>query len=755
MIDNFKRKIKQWRNHRKFLIISAWSLILLGPILTGLTVYILQGEFGSNLSNVLRFILLIDGIYLLVVIAIVGYSVMRMFAARRAKSAGSRLHMRLSRVFAIVALIPTVLVAVFAVVTLSIGVEGWFSKNVQNVVSSSLSAAKAYKNEQSNDLKVDLKFMAIRLNEYKDTNSFVSDSDLRLQLISYQNLIQRGLKEAYIIDGNANLRSRGELSYLFGYEEPNQEAMDSAKTGDLFIIEDWPNNEFRGLIKLESFADKYLYISRVVDGNILNLLDKTMESAITYNTMEAQREKILWSYGLLYFGFATFVILSSILLGMLFAERLSRPVGRLAGAAQRLGAGDFDVQVIEEKGDDEIAMLSRVFNHMTKQVKRQRDDLITANDYTERRRRLFDSVLSGVTAGVIGLSSDGNVGFINLAAEKLLNLNAENHEGKSIKLAVPEFVDLFLLIQKNENKTQQQEIKLTRAGATEILLVRVSARISEDLLVEGYVITFDDVTDLVSAQRLAAWGDVARRIAHEIKNPLTPIQLSAERLKRKYSPMVGAEEDNLSQYCDVIIRQTNDLRRIVDEFSKFARMPEPIKRSVNITKLLKDVILLFEISSPAIKIKLKNPHGDINVNVDETMINQAFTNLIKNAGEAIESKTKLNSTNKFDPEIRIFIKKDVNNLEIIIEDNGIGLPTQERSRLFEPYVTNRENGTGLGLSIVKKIIEEHNGSLELLDASPFSNNEDFGAKMRIIFPKEIIIDNEKIANNSIEVEEHG
>jgi two-component system nitrogen regulation sensor histidine kinase NtrY len=755
MIDNFKRKIKQWRNHRKFLIISAWSLILLGPILTGLTVYILQGEFGSNLSNVLRFILLIDGIYLLVVIAIVGYSVMRMFAARRAKSAGSRLHMRLSRVFAIVALIPTVLVAVFAVVTLSIGVEGWFSKNVQNVVSSSLSAANAYKNEQSNDLKVDLKFMAIRLNEYKDTNSFVSDSDLRLQLISYQNLIQRGLKEAYIIDGNANLRSRGELSYLFGYEEPNQEAMDSAKTGDLFIIEDWPNNEFRGLIKLESFADKYLYISRVVDGNILNLLDKTMESAITYNTMEAQREKILWSYGLLYFGFATFVILFSILLGMLFAERLSRPVGRLAGAAQRLGAGDFDVQVIEEKGDDEIAMLSRVFNHMTKQVKRQRDDLITANDYTERRRRLFDSVLSGVTAGVIGLSSDGNVGFINLAAEKLLNLNAENHEGKSIKLAVPEFVDLFLLIQKNENKTQQQEIKLTRAGATEILLVRVSARISEDLLVEGYVITFDDVTDLVSAQRLAAWGDVAQRIAHEIKNPLTPIQLSAERLKRKYSPMVGAEEDNLSQYCDVIIRQTNDLRRIVDEFSKFARMPEPIKRSVNITKLLKDVILLFEISSPAIKIKLKNPHGDINVNVDETMINQAFTNLIKNAGEAIESKAKLNSTNKFDPEIRIFIKKNVNNLEIIIEDNGIGLPTQERSRLFEPYVTNRENGTGLGLSIVKKIIEEHNGSLELLDASPFSNNEDFGAKMRIIFPKEIIIDNEKIANNSIEVEEHG
>jgi len=741
MMKNILGKLKKWRNRRKFLTILAWSLILLGPILTGLTVSILQGEFGSKLSNILRLILLADGIYLLVVISIVGYAVMRMFAARRAKSAGSRLHMRLSRVFAIVALIPTVLVAVFAVVTLSIGVEGWFSKNVQNVVKSSLSAAEAYKNEQRDDLKIDLSFMSVRLNEYKKSNSFVSDSDLRVQLISIQKLIQRGLKEAYIIDRNANLRSRGELSYLFGYEEPSDEIMKSAELGDLIIIEDWPNNEFRSLIRLESFEDKYLYISRTVDGKILNLLDKTMESAITYNTMESQREKILWSYGLLYLGFATFVILSSILLGMLFAERLSRPVGRLAGAAQRLGAGDFDVKVIEEKGDDEIAMLSRVFNHMTKQVKRQRDDLIAANDYTERRRRLFDSVLSGVTAGVIGLSSDGNIGFINLAAQKLLNLNSDNHEGKSIQIAVPEFIDLFRLIQKNDNKTQQQEIKLTRAGAIEILLVRISARISENELVEGYVITFDDVTNLVSAQRLAAWGDVARRIAHEIKNPLTPIQLSAERLKRKYSPIVGTEDSNLSQYCDVIIRQTNDLRRIVDEFSKFARMPEPIKRPTNVTKLLKDVILLFQVSSPKISIVFNNLYDDFNISIDETMINQAFTNLIKNAGEAIESKLNSQPDLKFNPEIRITIDQVMNDLEITIEDNGIGLPSQERSRLFEPYVTNRENGTGLGLSIVKKIIEEHNGTLELLDASPFSKTDSFGAKMRIVFPKEIIIEN--------------
>jgi two-component system nitrogen regulation sensor histidine kinase NtrY len=245
----------------------------------------------------------------------------------------------------------------------------------------------------------------------------------------------------------------------------------------------------------------------------------------------------------------------------------------------------------------------------------------------------------------------------------------------------------------------------------------------------------------VSAQRLAAWGDVARRIAHEIKNPLTPIQLSAERLKRKYSPIVGTEDSNLSQYCDVIIRQTNDLRRIVDEFSKFARMPEPIKRPTNVTKLLKDVILLFQVSSPKISIVFNNLYDDFNVSIDETMINQAFTNLIKNAGEAIESKLNSQPDLKFDPEIRITIDQIMNDLEITIEDNGIGLPNQGRSRLFEPYVTNRENGTGLGLSIVKKIIEEHNGTLELLDASPFSEADNFGAKMRIVFPKEIIIEN--------------
>jgi len=734
---NLTHKINLFRRKRRVQMAFAWALILLGPVLIVLTVYITQGGLGGRATGVVRGILLIDVVYLLVVISLVGYSVMKVFAARRAQSAGSRLHMRLSGVFAIVALIPTVLVAVFAVLTLSIGVEGWFSENVRNVVGSSLSAAEAYKEEQSDDLETDLRFLAFNLNQIKRGNSFVSDAEMRIQLTRLQNLVQRGLKEAYIIDGSTKLRARGELSYLFGFEEPNATDMNLAEQGKTVIIEDWPNNEFRALVRLNSFTDRYLYISRTVDGNILNLLDETAATAKTYNQMETQRDQILSYYGLLYLGFATFVILSAIWLGMLFAERLSRPVGRLAGAAQRVGAGDFDVQVPEEKGDDEIAMLSRVFNRMTKQVKRQRDDLIEVNEVTERRRRLFDSVLSGVTAGVVGLTSEGKIGFVNSAAERLLNLDAVADEGKDIALAVPEFMTLFDAVKSENSAVSQEEISLTRAGNAEVLLVRMAARHSSEGDLEGYVVSFDDVTDLVSAQRMAAWGDVARRIAHEIKNPLTPIQLSAERLKRKFGPLVGEEEENLKQYSDVIIRQTNDLRRIVDEFSKFARMPEPDKRAVDLDKLISDAVLLFKNASST-KISFTNAIGAVNAQLDETMINQAITNLIKNAGEAIETHQKNGVSKSFKPEVRVVMAPHNDGIEILVQDNGIGLPSENRSRLFEPYVTHRESGTGLGLSIVKKIIEEHNGTLELLDAPTFSRTKHRGAMARIRFPKSVL-----------------
>ena len=711
----------------------AVGLVLAAPALVILTVAVAQGAIGNGQPQLLQAVLLADLIYLLVIVSLVGRSIAKIIIARRAKSAGSRLHMRLSSVFAIVALIPTVIVAIFAVLTLSLGVEGWFSDNVRSAIGSSLSAAEAYKEEQRGDLEEDFELIAFNLNQFKQQNRLILDAEIRDQLTRIQGLVQRGLKEAYVIDGEGDLRARGENSYLFDYEQPDGAQMQAATAGEVVVIEDWQNNEFRALSKLTAYPDRYLYISRTVDGSILELLDDTAETARIYNQLEAERGQALSIYALIYLGFAAVVILSAIWMGINFAERLSRPMGRLAGAAQRVGAGDLDVQVKEDASDDEIAMLSRVFNRMTKQVKRQRDDLMEANERTERRRRLFDSVLSSVTAGVIGVSSDGRITLLNAAAEKLLGLDAQKAEGQKLAKAVPEFSEIFTGAIKSGQK--QEEISLTRAGNAEVLLVRIAARQGIEGELEGYVVSFDDVTDLVSAQRMAAWGDVARRIAHEIKNPLTPIQLSTERLRRKFGPKLGDEEAELEQYADVIIRQTNDLRRIVDEFSKFARMPEPQKSDVNLGKLINDAVLLQNAAHEDVEISFKNKAAKLEAHVDETMIGQAITNLLKNAGEAIGVKKETNK--RFKAEIRVSLTADKGDAQIVIEDNGIGLPKEGRSRLFEPYVTQREGGTGLGLSIVKKIIEDHGGTLELSDAQPFTKTAKPGAMAKILLPREI------------------
>ncbi len=735
------RRLNAWRKLRRVQTIFALSLALLAPILVLSTYLVLRATNGSVSNDSIRFVLLLDFIYVLVVAALVGQRILRMMNNRSKKTAGSRLHLRLSGVFAFVALVPTVLVAVISTILLNFGFENWFSTRVQNVVGNSLAAAEAYESEQRNDLVSDAQLLAQFLNQQRRLVGFSAEGELRSSLTIGQQNIQRGLKEAYVIDGAANLKARGERSYLFDFEKPKAETLAKAEQGKTVVIQDWDNNEFRALIRLNAYPDRYVYVSRRVDGEILNLLDETKETVALYNQGEQERDQLLFDLALIYLGFALIVILAAIWLGLWFAERLSRPVGRLAGAAQRVTAGDLGVRVKEEDGDDEIAMLGRIFNRMTQQVKRQHDDLRDANERTERRRRLFDSVLSGVTAGVIGLNDEGQIAMMNAAAARLLNLDSDADVDKELILAVPEFANLFAQLEDRKTNVAQEEIRLTRADSPEILLVRMAVRSSEEGFVEGYVVTFDDVTSLVSAQRLAAWGDVARRIAHEIKNPLTPIQLSAERMKRKFAPKLGEDAADLEQYSDVIIRQTNDLRRIVDEFSKFARMPEPERRSEDLAKLIREVVVLQQEALMPTELSLTLDAPEILASIDATMFNQAFTNLIKNAGEAIEGMEE--TPENFAPEIRVIVEVSDGRTTIEIQDNGMGLPTENRSRLFEPYVTHRDSGTGLGLPIVKKIIEEHGGTLELMDAPPFGNTDHVGAMARIVLPFGNELDNMK------------
>ncbi len=710
------------------------GLVILGPILA-LATFLVLGPLATLYdSPALRLILLADLVYILVVAALVLREVTRILASRRARSAGSRLHLRLTGVFTFLALVPTIVVAVFATITVNMGLEGWFSDRVSQALGNSVDAAVAYQTEHRDDLAIDARALAAFLNISRRATMFMSDGELRTVLADGQSRVQRGLEEAFVVDGGGEIRARGESSYLFDFDRPSDEDLARAAEGELVLIEDRALNEFRALVKLDAFPDRYLYISREVDGDIISLLDETQQTVQLYRQLESERGRVLFEFGLLYLGFAIIMILAAIWLGLWFAERLSRPVGALAGAAQRVGQGDLDVRVGEDGGDDEIAMLGRLFNQMTRQLKGQRDALIEQNAATEERRRLFDSVLGSVTAGVIGLNDHGRVDFMNRSAIRLLALNEQRDSGLSMQAAVPEFAPLYGRLQAAGGEQVQEEIRLTRRGKQESLLVRMAKRRNAGGDLEGFVVAFDDVTDLVSAQRMAAWGDVARRIAHEIKNPLTPIQLSAERVKRKFRSKL--EEDDqaaLEQMTEVIVRQTNDLRRIVDEFSKFARMPEPETRREDLARLFREAVTLQSAGQPDVTFSFDIPAGPVWAELDATMIGQALTNLLKNGGEAIESLQEKGAPKGHKPELRGGLSLKDRIAIIDIADNGIGLPA-DRAKLFEPYVTTRDKGTGLGLPIVKKIVEEHGGTLDLLDADPFTEGAHKGALARITLP---------------------
>ncbi len=708
------------------------ALVVLGPVLVFLTFMTLTLRGPTGDQSWLRAVLLADLVYIIMIAALVIRRVTRMVAARRARSAGSQLHLRLTGVFTGIALVPTILTAVFATITINMGLEGWFSDRVRSALGNSVEAAQAYAQEHRDDLTEDARGLAGYLNVAKRASFFMTDGDLRQLLGQGQDLVQRGLEEAFVIDGTGEIRARGEASYLFDFEPVSAEQLALAEAGSVVLIEDEEFDEFRALLRLTAYPDRYLYVTREVDGDILELLDETEATAQLYQQLERERGRLLFEFGLLYVGFALILILAATWAGLWFAERLSRPVGRLAGAAQRVGQGDLDVRVREDAGDDEIAVLGRLFNQMTRQLKGQRDALVETNMQTERRRRLFDSVLGSVTAGVVGLDDSGRIDFMNRSGQRLLGLDGARY-GEALDEVVPEFAKLFERSRATSGDTVEEELRIARGGKLESLLVRIALRPGADGAPEGYVVAFDDVTELVSAQRMAAWGDVARRIAHEIKNPLTPIQLSAERVKRRFGKELPPESaEKLAELTDVIVRQAGDLRRIVDEFSQFARMPEPQRQRGDIAALLRETVTLQKAALEPTALVSDIPEGRVRAEFDPTMMGQAFTNLIKNAGEAVESRIERGDA-PFAAQVRVALHESETGIDIVIGDTGIGLP-QDRTRLFEPYVTTRDKGTGLGLPIVKKIIEEHGGTLELRDAPPDDTGHQ-GAEAVIRLPR--------------------
>ncbi len=688
--------------------------VLLGPVLA-ISTFISADLFQKTTSTILlRNLLLLDLIYVLIIAGLVAIRITRLILSRRSRTSGSRLHTRLTKVFTLIALLPTIIVATFATISINFGLEGWFSSNVQKVVENSMMAAKAYENEQKQYLINDINYLSNILNNQKVRNRFVDEGYIRNVLSKFQ---PKSLSESFILDFAGQIKLRGERSYLFDFEKINNMDIEKVISGEIVIIKDWPTNEFRAIKKLEEYTNRLLYVSRIVDGNILKLLDETQDTVLLYQQIENERYGLLFKFGLLYIAFSLVMILISVWIALWFAERLSKPVGRLADAAKKIGSGNFDIKVTEENTKDEIAFLSKVFNRMTNRLKNQRSKLLKNNKMVEDQREFLEAIISGVKGGIISINKDEKIEIINSAAKQILKLEKDkNYVNQKISRIIKEFNPIIKKVKKLDKDFLSEELIINRNYGSSHILIRVSKRFVENKIYKGFILTFDDITDFVSAQRNAAWGDVARRIAHEIKNPLTPIKLSAEQLKKNVYPESNVNVSEIEEYCEMIIRQTVVLQRIVDEFSKFARMPEPQKKVININELIKSSVLLQKAVYDKIQFNLDLKGLNSKIFGDTGMLSQALTNLLKNAAESITALNN-NVVNNKGKIGYIDIVTDVNTsyLNIKIIDTGVGL-NKNITNFFEPYVTTKQNGTGLGLAIVRKIIEQHEGSLILYNS---------------------------------------
>ena len=694
-----------------------------GAVISGVLTYIaMSGAAPSRPDPKTILILLnIDLVLLLSLGALVASRLVRLWLERRRGSAGSRLHTRMVALFSLVAVTPTIVVAVFSALFLDFGMQSWFSEKVSTALDRSLVVAQAYVLEHREGIRAEALATASELNRQA---LYLAQNPYRLTQLLNRLAAARSLTEAVVLQRNGRILARNDLSFTLEFERMPQRAIDAAAAGDVVILSEEGDDRVRALIRLDNYVDAYLYVARFLESRVIDHTQEVQKVVRDYQRLESERSGIQITFVLIFVVIALLVLLSSVWIGLHFANRIARPIGGLIAAADRVRAGDLTARVSESALDDELGSLSRAFNRMTGQIHSQQQELIEANRQLDDRRRFTETVLSGVSAGVVGLDARGRITLPNPSALALLGVAEDGLIGRPLETAIPEMTGLLAEARARPHRLVESQLELVRDERRRTLLVRVVAE-RGNWRIDGFVVTFDEITALVSAQRRAAWADVARRIAHEIKNPLTPIQLSAERLKRKYLGEVASEPEVFAACTDTIVRQVGDIRQMVDEFSSFARMPVPVLKKVDLVDLVERAVVLHRIAHPEITFEIERPEGGIRLDCDIRQIGQALTNLLKNAIEAIETRPRA----KPRPAGRIVIRvrEDEGQWMIEAEDNGPGLPGEQRDRLTEPYVTTRARGTGLGLAIVRKIMEDHGGNLIL------GNGVGGGARVALVF----------------------
>jgi len=709
-------------------------LLVLAAIVSGLATYAALTEtppFGND-PDLVVWLLNVDLVILFFLVSLIARRLVAVWSGRKRGIAGSHLHVRLVYIFSVLVAVPTIIMTVFSAVFFHFGVQAWFSQRVQTAINESQAVAQSYLEEHKAVIRADTLAMAGDID--RQTARFVLDEKALSGVLDTQSFF-RNLSEAVVIHSDGRVLGSSALSFSLEYETPSRYEMRQADFGDVVLVMGGEHDRVRALVRLKSISDAYLFVGRMIDPQVLSHLSATQVAVEDYNSLQAQYSGMQVTVTLIFVVVGFLLLLAAIWAGLILSRELVVPIGALINAADRVRAGDLTHRVSESDALEEFAYLARSFNRMTSQIQEQRADLVDANMQIDRRRRLTETVLFGVSSAVLGVDHAGVVNMANNSAAKLLGCESADIVSTHILDVLPELGPILNDVAENPKKMMQSEVSVqSSTEGRRIFLFRLSIEALEDNKA-GLIITFDDITELQSAQRKAAWADVARRIAHEIKNPLTPIQLSAERLKRKYSSQITEGEDVFIQCTDTIIKHVGDIGRMVDEFSSFARMPESVLSEQNILEPVEESLFLSRQAHSGVKFNLiKAEEADLRVMFDSRQIRQVITNLLQNALDSI-----LLSRGGEGGKIEILVGEYKDDVFVALCDNGSGFPEDEDvSKLTDPYVTHKKKGTGLGLAIVKKIMDDHQGKLILGTPDWLSRQDEWddlsGATVVLVFP---------------------
>ncbi len=714
---------------RNFAVAVTVAALLAGIATFGMLSGFIAPPGGS--PNAIFVLLNIDLVLLLGLGALVAWRLAGLWQARRQGSVGSRLHARFVGMFGALAVAPAIIVAVFSALFFNLGIQAWFNERMRTALDRSIAISEAYARDHREFIRADILSMVATLNR-QDPRRLASPAALSRLL---QELAEeRSLTEALILRADGQVLAQGKLSFVLAFDPVPNAAIQRAAAGEAVVMTNDESDRVRALARIDALIGHFLYVGRFADSEVLDHVTRLTEAVSDYRDLDLRRSNIQITFTLFYVVVSLLLLLTAVWLGLVFANRMVRPISALMAATERVRAGGLDTRLPEGEADNELDALARAFNRMTGQLESQRAELIEANRQIDNRRLFTEAILFGVSAGVLGLDRNGRIYLPNRSALQLLACEADDLIGRQLAAAVPEMAGLLRSLRGRKQRLVQDRVSILRGGRARELLVRMTAQ-TDAGRPAGAVVTFDDITDLVRAQRAAAWAGVARRIAHEIKNPLTPIQLAAERLRRNRARRddPGAQPDaQLFEACiDTIVRQVGAMRAMVDEFSSFARMPAPVLAETDLAPVVERAVSLQAMARDDIAFALRRPDGPAPVRCDAVQVGQAVTNLLKNAVDAIDRRATPEG-GRPGGRVEIEVENGADGLAaVVVDDNGCGLPAAAdlRARLTEPYVTTRERGTGLGLAIVKKVMEDHSGRVAL-DDGPLG-----GARARLEFPR--------------------